>query len=102
MIAIDIELPKDCRDCPLCEYMSGIGRTWCKATPMILADDFKPIQFDGRHEECPIIEIIQCRFCIHFEHDTAQGKCWCHVNGNTVPTYIDNYCCRGERKEVET
>lgn len=39
------------------DYHSKTGRTWCFPTKILLADDYKPIAFDGRHEWCPLVEI---------------------------------------------
>jgi hypothetical protein len=52
-----MKMPKECRECPFVEYSSLLGNTWCKATAMIMAQNFKPIEFDGRHESCPLVEI---------------------------------------------
>ena len=51
-----MEMPKDCRECPMQVYYSS-GKTWCKSTDMILAEDYKPIPFDGRPKWCPLVEV---------------------------------------------
>ena len=53
----NVEMPKDCRECRLMEYYCSTGETWCKPADGLLAEDFKPIPFDGRPEWCPLIEI---------------------------------------------
>lgn len=59
MIAIDMPMPCECRDCPLETYYPFVGRTECRASGEILADDYKTIQFDGRHKDCPLIDLSQ-------------------------------------------
>ena len=51
-----MEMPKDCRECPMQVYYSS-GKTFCKSTDMILAEDYKPIPFDGRPKWCPLVEV---------------------------------------------
>lgn len=51
-----MEMPKDCRECEMQAYYSS-GTTFCKSTDMILAEDYKPIQFDGRPKWCPLVEV---------------------------------------------
>lgn len=52
-----MEIPKECRECMLSEYHDRTGKTWCKPADKLLAEDRKPIQFDGRPDWCPIVEI---------------------------------------------
>ena len=54
-----MEMPVDCRDCPFEMYYMNCGETKCRATGKILADFYKPIPFDGRAEECPLVEVPQ-------------------------------------------
>ena len=51
-------MPKDCRDCPLQIYHMANGQTKCRITGKILADFYKPIPFEGRAEECPLVETV--------------------------------------------
>lgn len=53
-----MDMPKDCRDCPLEMYYMNCGETKCRATGKILADFYKPIPFEGRAEECPLVELL--------------------------------------------
>lgn len=52
-----MEMPADCRDCPFEMYYMNCGETRCRATGKILADFYKPIPFEGRAEECPLVEM---------------------------------------------
>ena len=52
-----MEMPVDCRDCPFEMYYMNCGETKCRATGKILADFYKPIPFEGRAEECPLVEV---------------------------------------------
>lgn len=53
----NVEMPKDCRECRLMEYHNSTGKTWCAPADGLLAEDFRPIPFDGRPEWCPLVEI---------------------------------------------
>lgn len=52
-----MEMPVDCRDCPFEMYYMNCGETKCRATGKILADFYKPIPFEGRAEECPLVDV---------------------------------------------
>ena len=52
-----MEMPEDCRNCPFEMYYMNCGETKCRATGKILADFYKPIPFEGRAEECPLVEV---------------------------------------------
>jgi hypothetical protein len=51
-----MEMPKDCWECPMQVYYSS-GKTWCKSADMIIAEDYKPIPFDGKPKWCPLVEV---------------------------------------------
>jgi len=53
----DMKMPEDCRECEMQVYYSFLGRTWCKSANIILADNYKPIPFDGRPTWCPLVEV---------------------------------------------
>lgn len=52
-----MDMPKECRGCPLQEYHERTGKTWCKPADGILAEDYKPIPFDGRPDWCHLVEV---------------------------------------------
>lgn len=52
-----MQMPYECRMCPLCRYFSSVGVTQCMVTQATLAEDYKTIQFEGRHEKCPLVEV---------------------------------------------
>lgn len=47
-----MEMPSECWECPLIE-----GNTWCKSAGRVLAENYRPIQFDGRPKWCPLVEV---------------------------------------------
>lgn len=51
------ERPAECRDCAFCNYSMNTGETICDAGNFILADESKAIAFEGRHKDCPLVEI---------------------------------------------
>ena len=52
-----MEMPKECRECPLELYYVDCGETRCRVGNKILAKNFKVIQFDGRPDWCPLVEV---------------------------------------------
>ena len=52
-----IEMPESCRECPFEMYYMNCGETKCRATNRILANDYKPIPFEERAEDCPLVEV---------------------------------------------
>lgn len=52
-----MEIPKECRECMLSEYHDSTGKTWCKPADKLLANNRKPIMFDGRPDWCPLVEL---------------------------------------------
>lgn len=61
MVMIDINMPEECRDCPLSTYYPFTGQTRCRGTGEVLADNYKPIKFDGRSQACPLVDISDDR-----------------------------------------
>lgn len=51
-----IEMPKECRECPLEVYYINSGMTRCRAGNKILAKNFE-IPFDSRPDWCPLVEV---------------------------------------------
>ena len=51
-----MEMPEDCRDCPMQMYYMNNGETRCRAKNITLAYKYKAIPFDGRPEWCPLEE----------------------------------------------
>ena len=69
----NMEMPKECRDCPLEKNYSSGGFTRCSANGKLLSYDSKPIPFDGKPDWCPIVgfneydyEIIEKTYPIEF------------------------------------
>lgn len=52
-----VEMPEDCRRCPFSKYYMNFGQTRCRVTGKILADFYKPIPFEGRAEECHLVDV---------------------------------------------
>ena len=84
MIAINIEMPKCCHwDCPLCNEDGGA----C----MLGAYDQKTDTKKERAKNCPLVEIVTCKDCIHRdEYGCRHGH----------PNCKDNfYCADAERRD---
>ena len=52
-----MEMPKECRECPLETYYMNSGMTRCRVGNTILAENFKTIPFDGRPDFCPLVDV---------------------------------------------
>jgi hypothetical protein len=57
IIIKDMQMPSECRMCPLCRYFYSTGITKCMLMQTPLAEDYKTIRFEGRHKECPLVEL---------------------------------------------
>ena len=74
MIAIpNMEKPKDCEECYISKYI--------------------PCNTDYR--DCPLIEIVRCEECKHFNEETHG----CNRNPSVNAWWETDFCSYGERKE---
>ena len=96
MIAIDMEMPKSCGDCPIRLYVGGFqmesicNKTYTKCE--------KP--FEKRNYDCPLKEIVTCKECEHSMEIAKASK------GNELTTILvyrkfergvsNNFFCAGE------
>lgn len=89
MIQIDMEMPRDCEECPLndeyaeCALLSKFVAKW------------------GRLPDCPLREVTRCGECRHYQgnHDVP-GCAPCDFWGIGAVMW-DDYCSRGERWKDE-
>ena len=95
MIQIDMQMPKNCIDCPACnEYlMCAIpcnGRGWGE-------NDVKDFS-QSRPEWCPMKEIVRCKDCKHWYPLTKTCN---NVDGACCQSYVadDWFCADGEMKD---
>ena len=98
MIQIDMEMPKNCLDCPACnEYLMcaipANGRGWGE-------NDVKDFS-QSRPEWCPMKELVRCKGCKHWMppsigyKNADLGTCYGMGHG---PQKSDWFCADGERK----
>lgn len=52
-----IQMPSECRKCFSMEYGTMTGETYCKVNGKTLAESYRPIEFDGRPDWCPMVEL---------------------------------------------
>ena len=52
-----VQMPSECRECPLCQYYVTVGETRCRRTGEVLASGFRTIKFSGRSEHCQLAEL---------------------------------------------
>lgn len=62
MIQIDMYMPDSCCECWFCKFDSNTGSTECVIGENILARYFESLNFEGRHEECPLIDVPDIHF----------------------------------------
>lgn len=86
MIAIDIEMPKNCLDCPIRHYIDNEGN-YCDLTGLY-----------NREDDCPLVRIVTCKDCIH--NGTMRCKCFMSDRNEYMSYNNPNfYCADGERRE---
>lgn len=102
MIAIpNIEMPKSCWDC---ELLSS-----CKAMPKNPTADELGTYTVMRLKDCPLIDIVHCKECIHFHYDKPYiiqgipvlGHEVCDFWGDGCKTSPNGFCSYGEPRESE-
>ena len=49
------------------------------------------------YDRMPGIEIVRCKYCIHYRVDDVDGCRYCHIDGRTLEA--EDFCSWGERKE---
>lgn len=52
-----MEMPSECRACPLCQYYPTVRETRCRMTGEVMAYGFGALKFNGRSEHCPLAEL---------------------------------------------
>lgn len=51
-----MEMPSECRKCFMMDY-AMTGETYCEVNGKTLAESYRPIEFDGRPDWCPLVEL---------------------------------------------
>ena len=104
VIIKDMQIPSECRMCPLCRYFYSTGITNCMLMQTPLAEDYKTIRFEGRHKDCPLVELpekhgrlIDADALIreHFSHEhrialSEANKAWMRKIINDAPTIVES------------
>ena len=99
MIAIpNMELPKTCYDCDS-DFASSFG---CEEWWGWVFKEYK----EKRSPDCPLIDIVTCRECIHFHYDKPYiiqgipvlGHEVCDFWGDGCKTNPNGFCSYGERR----
>ena len=68
VIVKGMQMPSECRMCPLCQYYPMVGETRCRRTGEVLASGFGTIKFSGRSEHCPLVELPEKHGRLIFEN----------------------------------
>lgn len=50
-------MPSECRKCFAMDYGTMTGETYCKVNGKTLAESYRPIEFNGRPDWCPLVEL---------------------------------------------
>lgn len=51
-----MQMPSECRKCFMMHY-AMTGETYCEVNDKTLAKNYRPIEFDGRPDWCPLVEL---------------------------------------------
>lgn len=79
----DLKKPKDCYECPIAKsYLD------CLMEKKYVC----PI---GRTDDCPLIDIVQCKYCIHHDDGICRRPKWAM---GVEPT---DFCSYGEPRRSE-
>lgn len=89
MVAIDIEMPKNCIECDIIGLQQIID---CQLIYSGCANC-------GRHPSCPLKEIITCGECYHCKKKLVEGVEYLQCIRDGSDTDEDGYCDYGERRE---
>lgn len=89
MIAINMEMPKSCAECPMyqsedSDYCDITGE-WITGQEMV------------RHKNCPLKEIVTCEDCKYCVMTELGVYCDRHIH--RLDTHLDKYCADAERRE---
>jgi len=98
MIAIKgMEMPTSCKECML----NNVDSPWfglCRTTGNNVIE-YK----DSRHPNCPLVEIVTCKDCKHWDKCSAprvpDEKEYHYCPMEDFNTAEDYFCAYGERKE---
>ena len=85
MIAIDIDMPKNCDECLLFGDQGVCLISNCFA-------DYRKVP-----DDCPLIDIVECKDCIHSDYIPTGANCACKQYYGITGLY--NFCGEGKRKE---
>lgn len=96
MIAIDMEMPKNCILCP---FIDNDGWYSCDVNPMVKTD----IGGERIAKDCPLVEIVTCKYCERWEKllspQTSTNKEYHFCPMVDMYTSYDFFCRDGERRE---
>lgn len=87
VIIKNMEMPKDCYDCPLHDGETGrcniLGITVCDYIP----------------KGCPLVEVVRCKDCKHSKIDDVYLDCYRCDLPPVYHHFASGFCERGERKD---
>ena len=93
MVAIDMEMPKTCMECPL-TYPRWDFNIGCKCCKAIIGHHEEYGEYKTtRHPDCPLVKIVTCKDCKYWNTNDR----YCRYIGNF--TDEDFYCAGAGRRE---
>ena len=85
------DMPKDCFTCFCYETEFNV----CSLTGKRL-DDIRI-----RQDDCPLIEIVRCKDCKHYDTESRTFPCCTDIFGAVRYMEADGFCSKGERRADE-
>ena len=85
------DMPKDCYTCFCYETEFNM----CSLTGKRL-DDIRI-----RQDDCPLIEIVRCKDCKHYDTESRTFPCCTDIFGAVRYMEADGFCSKGERRADE-
>lgn len=96
MVAVNMEMPKSCSQCPLC-----IEDKYADMTCVLLCEEWEESNYNENHrdENCPLAEIVTCKDCKYYRVEDDDEYCTNHtIKDNKFWVREDYFCADGERR----
>ena len=94
-ILIDIETPKNCKECPFSDIVV-VGHIYREQYICNFSGKHQSVRMQDRPDWCPLREVVRCVDCIYSEESYVSGCVYCEWND--MSCVEEGYCHRGERR----
>lgn len=94
-----MEIPNDCMGCMFCNHLKS--NDYGTYGDCAILGDGKRINLllHQKHSDCPLVEIITCKYCRHWKFDENKSILCGYCNNLETETNEDFYCSDAEMRE---